>query len=274
MATNNTTQADILDELERIKQSKNGAGYMAPKAYGDFMPTALPTTQKDDTARRNILTEIGNKGLQATAQVKEESRQRKLQEQYIKMKLAEIQANKELKKAKKQKQVIKVQGPDITKYKPVPGAPIPSGTKGAPVPGNTQYPTVTPPPGGGLSGVGVGQNLVTVSAGGFRFTVNRSVASRFTGFVNALVAKGYKPVSIGSYANRNQANGSGLKSLHAYGLAIDIDPAKNPFTKGPAPHAMPDWAGSLAAKYGLHWGGNWQHSKDYMHFSVPYGGRE
>lgn len=117
--------------------------------------------------------------------------------------------------------------------------------------------------------------LVTVSSHGIRFTVNSTVANRFTGFLNALWKTGYHFSSVGGYANRNIA-GTSTKSLHSLGLAIDVDPSRNPvFYNGVGGHyALPPNVGALAAKYGLAWGGSWHHKKDYMHFSVPYGGRE
>lgn len=127
---------------------------------------------------------------------------------------------------------------------------------------------------GNVSGVGVGKNLRTMSFHGIRYTVNASVAGRFQGFLKALYAKGYRPRSIGGYSNRNIA-GTGTKSLHAYGMAIDIDPSRNPiyYNGRGGRHGLPSNVGALAAKYGLSWGGNWRNTKDYMHFSVPYGGR-
>lgn len=127
---------------------------------------------------------------------------------------------------------------------------------------------------GPLKGVGVGANLATVNWRGHSLTLNRSVIGRFTGFLNALYKTGYRPASIGSYSNRNIA-GTSMKSLHAYGLAIDIDPGRNPVTwNGQNITALPPGVGALAARYGLKWGGSWQGSKrDTMHFSVPWGGR-
>lgn len=127
---------------------------------------------------------------------------------------------------------------------------------------------------GAVNGVGVGQNLRTVSWRGHSMTLNRSVVDNFVGFLNALWRTGYRPKSIGSYSNRNIA-GTSTKSLHAYGLAIDIDPGRNPVTwNGVNITALPPGVGALAARYGLKWGGSWRGSKrDTMHFSVPWGGR-
>lgn len=124
-----------------------------------------------------------------------------------------------------------------------------------------------------LSGVGVGANLTTVNWRGHSLTLNKSAVNNFVGFLNALWKTGYRPSVIGSYANRNIA-GTDRKSLHAYGLAIDIDPSKNPVTWNGVPvTALPPGVGALAARYGLKWGGAWSGSKrDTMHFSIPWGG--
>ena len=66
------------------------------------------------------------------------------------------------------------------------------------------------------------------------------------------------------------------RSVHSWGLAIDINPDMNPFQDGPNPFAS---SGSpfaiqadgpvvkIMAQNGWFWGGNWHGSKDYMHFS-------
>lgn len=115
---------------------------------------------------------------------------------------------------------------------------------------------------------------ITVSAAGCTFTCNRLAAGKFQGFVNDLVSTlGYHPQSIGGYNNRGNTSNPSVKSAHAYGAAIDIDPSKNPrYTSGPpwGAYALPHTKAliSLARKWGLGWGGEWQHSKDYMHFEV------
>lgn len=107
----------------------------------------------------------------------------------------------------------------------------------------------------------------------FTLTTNASVADNFRGFLTALWKTGYRPAVIGSYANRNIA-GTNTPSLHSRGLAIDIDPSRNPVTwNGVNVTALPPNVGALARRYGLMWGGNWKGSKrDTMHFSKPYGG--
>jgi hypothetical protein len=79
--------------------------------------------------------------------------------------------------------------------------------------------------------------------------------------------------------------GSTTYSQHAYGLAIDIDPFQNPYTKGDL--VLPELASSYLdrrhvrpgmirpdgvvvrafAAIGWTWGGTWRSLKDYQHFS-------
>lgn len=115
--------------------------------------------------------------------------------------------------------------------------------------------------------------IVTIRDGqGHSVQVNKSVADDFKAFLRALKRTGYDIHSIGGYANRNIA-GTNTRSLHSYGLAIDINPSANPVTYGRRSTNLPRGIGRLAARYGIAWGGNWNGSKkDTMHFSFPYFG--
>lgn len=118
--------------------------------------------------------------------------------------------------------------------------------------------------------------LIGVNWRGRSFTVNAKVAPIFVALLDDLWKAGYRPKVIGGYSNRNIA-GTGTQSLHALGYAIDIDPDRNPIyynSPNHKPHDLPPNVKALAAKYGLKWGGNWKNTKDYMHFSMGYGGRE
>jgi hypothetical protein len=89
--------------------------------------------------------------------------------------------------------------------------------------------------------------------------------------------------------NDRPITGGGAVSLHAYGLAIDINPLQNPYVRRdaqgrlayspPAGHAFGERiagrAGSseqvveLFARHGfLTWGGDWKKPIDYQHFQV------
>ena len=100
------------------------------------------------------------------------------------------------------------------------------------------------------------------------YVVAAQYANNFKGFVDELENSGYKIRSIGGYANRNIA-GTGQKSFHSLGVAIDINPDTNPHLfDGRTVTDMPSNVSAMAAKYGLGWGGNWRTSKDTMHFSM------
>lgn len=88
---------------------------------------------------------------------------------------------------------------------------------------------------------------------------------------------------------RESGTGSGRWSLHAYGVAIDINPIQNPFVSasGTVAHSasrayrtrkvrksplqiMPsDTVDTAFASLGWQWGGDWQPYQDYQHFALP-----
>jgi hypothetical protein len=89
----------------------------------------------------------------------------------------------------------------------------------------------------------------------------------------------------GSFECRPAVGQSGGWSMHAYGLAVDINPFHNPYTKGEA--VAPELASSYIDRsdvrpgmilegdtavtafdeMGWGWGGRWTTAKDWMHFS-------
>jgi len=77
---------------------------------------------------------------------------------------------------------------------------------------------------------------------------------------------------------RNVA-GTNRRSNHAYGIAMDINPSQNPFCPNNAACGgrnilitdMPPEFVALFTSEGWGWGGNWNSSKDAMHFSKAPG---
>jgi hypothetical protein len=96
--------------------------------------------------------------------------------------------------------------------------------------------------------------------------VGAAYASNFQGFINDLEATGYKITSIGGYADRSNVNNPSVKSFHAMGAAIDINPGSNPNKSTKTD--LPPQTGAIAAAHGLGWGMNWKSVKDPMHFSA------
>jgi len=125
----------------------------------------------------------------------------------------------------------------------------------------------------GGEGAGSQNGMTTLrSPSGVSYTVNEKYAQNFKGFVDELEASGYKIKSVSSYRPGSTIAGTGRPSFHSQGMAIDINPSENPHTFPGQPNYgktdMPANVGAIAAKYGLGWGGNWQSSKDTMHFSA------
>lgn len=127
------------------------------------------------------------------------------------------------------------------------------------------------------------RNIVTITVQGVKLHVHRAVAHLFSGFLNELCQTGYRldvDADDWGYNNRDIRGRPGVKSNHAWGLAIDINALKNPMTEAHPGHAgqpghdhrgvhtdMPPQTGALASKWGLRWGANYTGSrKDAMHF--------
>lgn len=242
---------DIEAQLQRIKENKKRQEYMTPRDYKQFLPKSIGYKPREMDMMYQHLDQIKEKGTDATTLAMIQAQNKRNRDLMLQKQRELRAASRNLRNSKNNSYNINVSG----------------GGGG----GGGDY-DVAPT---GPFKAGVGEYLKTVNWRGHNFTVNTYVADRFVGFLNGLYKMGYRPASIGGYNNRNIA-GSNQKSLHAYGLAIDIDPSRNPVQSndGSMSHALPPRVGALAAKYGLSWGGSWNSYKDPMHFSVPYGGRE
>ncbi|MCP4245627.1 MAG: hypothetical protein GY778_01125, partial [bacterium] len=85
-------------------------------------------------------------------------------------------------------------------------------------------------------------------------------------------AKGnYYPVTVaGGQAFRAVTGDSHRMSFHAFGTAVDINPAQNPYNADDPPILvtnMPQWYVKAWQDAGFCWGGDWESIKDAMHFS-------
>jgi hypothetical protein len=97
--------------------------------------------------------------------------------------------------------------------------------------------------------------------------VGAQYAGAFQNLINNLDAAGYEIRSLGGYNNRDVRGKPGVKSIHAHGAAIDINPGTNPMGMGLITD-MPPGVGQMANRLGLGWGGDWKSVKDAMHFSA------
>ena len=120
-------------------------------------------------------------------------------------------------------------------------------------------------------------NIVRINFLGSSVEINRQFApslQRIDARWRQMGANRYRVTSVGGYNCRNIA-GKNRRSNHAYGLAIDINPAQNPHTfPGDSNYGqtnMPASFRQLFLSEGWGWGGNWRSSKDTMHFSKASG---
>ena len=108
------------------------------------------------------------------------------------------------------------------------------------------------------------------SKSGKSTAVNTELAPSFQGLIDYLDGVGYKIYSLGGYVDRDVRGKPGVKSIHAHGAAIDINPAENPLGSQLVTD-FPANISQVAAGLGLGWGGNWKSRKDAMHFSAATG---
>jgi hypothetical protein len=111
------------------------------------------------------------------------------------------------------------------------------------------------------------KGMTTIQAQGKSATVAAEPAPKFQSLLDAMTKSGYKIRSLGGYSDRNVA-GTGTKSAHSRGWAIDVNPSKNPHTRGKLKTDMPKSVVNHARSIGLGWGGDWNSSKDAMHYSA------
>jgi len=108
------------------------------------------------------------------------------------------------------------------------------------------------------------------SKSGKKAYVNEQVAPRFQKLIDWFESINYEIKVLGGY-NQRKIAGTDKWSTHSYGVAIDINPAKNPMvspTKSDWTDMPIEETSQMAKKLGLGWGGDWKSKKDAMHFSI------
>jgi hypothetical protein len=73
---------------------------------------------------------------------------------------------------------------------------------------------------------------------------------------------------FGGAYNFRVVRGGAKLSTHAYGLATDHDPQRNPLGRAPAACAMPSDVVAIMEDHGFTWGGRFKTRKDCMHFQL------
>lgn len=113
--------------------------------------------------------------------------------------------------------------------------------------------------------------------GGRAYSVNAATVPIWTMMDSIMKKYNYGPrpeeTGGGGYNRRKITGGPGW-SLHAYGIAVDINPTTNPYSKTFQSDMPPDMVSEILqikTKSGLtalRWGGHYKNNKDAMHYEV------
>ena len=116
--------------------------------------------------------------------------------------------------------------------------------------------------------------IVPVSFLGSTVRVNRAIVDDIRAIDRAVKnsrdpkVRAYQVTQLGSFNPRHATN-SKSPSAHAFGLGLDINHSKNPYSEKTSPCTtnMPPGFVKLFTDRGFGWGGYWHSKKDTMHFS-------
>lgn len=111
-----------------------------------------------------------------------------------------------------------------------------------------------------------------------RLRCHKKIAESLRGILGAILAH-YGSIDevrdagmhlTGGVYNFRQISGSARLSLHSYGAAIDLDPARNPLGKAWVADVgmMPVPVVAIFEAAGWKWGGRFKNRKDCMHFQA------
>lgn len=115
-----------------------------------------------------------------------------------------------------------------------------------------------------------GSNLTSYNLFGSEITINKLLPPYLDEIQKEVneTKTGYNFTNITTYNNRSKIGGGG-KSLHSWGIAVDINPESNPYQPGnygPPQSDIPIQIVNIFKKYGFAWGGDWPGERDPMHF--------
>ena len=108
-----------------------------------------------------------------------------------------------------------------------------------------------------------------VGIGGIPLYVRREIEPLAQALVQELPEArkpGAAPLTSAGGYNKRRIDNSSVWSNHSWGLALDVNPATNPYSYTFRTDFIPGKARALAAKYGFRWGGDYRGKKDPMHF--------
>lgn len=115
-----------------------------------------------------------------------------------------------------------------------------------------------------------GTNLIAYNLFGHEISIHHLVAPYLDHIQKAVneAKTGYNFTNVTSF-NMRPKKGGGGRSLHSWGIAIDINPETNPYQSrnwGPPETDIPGPIIDIFKKYGFAWGGDWPGERDPMHF--------
>lgn len=107
-----------------------------------------------------------------------------------------------------------------------------------------------------------------------QITCHKAIADELVAIFTEMQAVGFRITDAYSYSWRSMASGTGSRSHHSYGLAIDINASANPaaywgYKPDPtSPYYINEQIVNIWKAHGFYWGGDWSPSYyDPMHFS-------
>lgn len=117
----------------------------------------------------------------------------------------------------------------------------------------------------------------TVTHSSRTYKVHQKALAAFQAVFNQIKDNPYdisRETSGGTFAWRQNRNNAACYSLHAFGVAIDVNPSKNPNCPKSDPcyatpvTDIPEDIINAFKSQGFVWGGDWKSVKDYMHFEL------
>lgn len=137
-------------------------------------------------------------------------------------------------------------------------------------PGTSVIPSrfIESPAGRGWGDHGLSSSQLTlVNIPGIPLRVRTEAAPLFKELIRLLIANGHNHLTSSGGYNNKLIPGSNVWSNHAWGLAVDLDAAHNPYGSRLITD-MPKNVREIAHSLGMRWGGDYKRIKDAMHFEI------
>ena len=107
------------------------------------------------------------------------------------------------------------------------------------------------------------------TGGGIGLSVHQGISQLVSLLLDETERRGYKldkTKDDWGFACRPITGTTNVPSNHSWGLAVDLNASRNPYTSGALVTDMPKWMRKMWNHYGFRWGGNYNSVKDAMHY--------